>query len=312
MYSKMYLTDIESGEAFLGFNKNKNETPFTILGIPLDMSSSFRGGCGIAPRRIRFVSRSLELCSTMTGIDVESIGFEDVGDVVLSPGDMQSSLKRIEYVVRELLEDKDRILIAIGGEHTITLPIFKSLASERSQCLVVLDAHADLRDEYLGSRYNHATVIRRTIEETKSRIILIGARALSREEIEAYHQLKEYITIIRVWQGNIHSNIEKELLHELESCSRLHISIDMDILDPTYAPGVQTPEPLGLDPATLLKILSLVANNRVRVIDLVEVSPIYDQSDVTSFLAAKIIIELTATIYKNIYGDRAEKYMCRI
>jgi len=308
----MYLTGTGSGEAFLGFNKNKNETPFTILGVPLDMSSSFRSGCGIAPRRIRFVSRSLELCSIMTGIDIESIGFEDVGDVVLSPGDMQGSLKRIECVVSEILKDRDRILIAIGGEHTITLPIFKSLASERSPCLVVLDAHADLRDEYLGSRYNHATVIKRIIEETKSRIILLGARALSREEVEAYRQLKDYIDIISVWQGNAPPNIERELMHELESCSGLYVSIDMDILDPTYAPGVQTPEPLGLDPTTLLKILSLVANNRIHVIDLVEISPIYDQSDITSFLAAKIIIELTATIYRNIYRDRAEKHMCRM
>lgn len=307
--ARFYISSIGDGESFLGFNKNKS--PFIIVGIPLDISTSFRGGSSIAPERIRRVSRSLELCSIFTNIDIEHIGFNDIGNIILPPGDISLSLNRIESTIKELLNE-NKTLFLIGGEHTITLPSFKSFTYKSlAPCLLVFDAHIDLRDEYLGSKYNHATVMRRILEETNNRIILVGARSICREEIESFKKFRDRIDIIRI-QGKHTPTIEvyKTIQKKLEECTSIYISIDMDILDPAYAPGVQTPEPIGIDPVTLLGFLDKVINEKIKVIDIVEVSPLFDKSDSTSFLAARIIIEIAAFIYR--YIDKEyEKYLCK-
>jgi agmatinase len=309
MNYKLYIVSVDQGNAFLGFNVDRGRTPFTIVGVPLDVSSSFRSGCREAPTRIRTVSRSLELCSVLTGLNIERIGFEDIGDIVLPPGDVKTSLSRIEEMVEELLRE-GRIPILLGGEHTITLPSFKALASlSRTPCLLVFDSHADLRDEYLGSRYNHATVIRRILDETQGQVLIVGARAVSKEEVEEYKRFRGRLEIVKLWQGSDPKEVSEEMRKRVAVCEDIYISIDVDILDPSYAPGVQTPEPLGIDPLSLLKILETVVDKRVRVVDIVEVAPPYDYSDITSFLAAKIIIELAAIIYLR-RGYSVEGYRC--
>jgi agmatinase len=309
MNYKLYIVSVDQGNAFLGFNVDRVRTPFTIVGVPLDVSSSFRSGCREAPTRIRTVSRSLELCSVLTGLNIERIGFEDIGDIVLPPGDVKTSLSRIEEMVEELLRE-GRIPILLGGEHTITLPSFKALASlSRTPCLLVFDSHADLRDEYLGSRYNHATVIRRILDETQGQVLIVGARAVSKEEVEEYKRFRGRLEIVKLWQGSDPKEVSEEMRKRVAVCEDIYISIDVDILDPSYAPGVQTPEPLGIDPLSLLKILETVVDKRVRVVDIVEVAPPYDYSDITSFLAAKIIIELAAIIYLR-RGYSVEGYRC--
>lgn len=309
----IHVLEVGHENAFLGFNADRAKTPFTVVGAPLDISSSFRGGCREAPASIRTASKSLELCSLLTGLNMEYIGFEDIGNIVLSPGDINASLKRIEEVVKELLGN-GRIPILIGGEHTITLPGFKALAlSSSSPCLLVFDAHADLRDEYLGSRYNHATVIRRTLDETKGNVLLVGSRAISKEEVDAYKNFSNRVNIIKLWHGNASRDtirgITEEIQGKLTVCDDIYVSIDLDIVDPAYAPGVQTPEPLGIDPTTLLDILKNVVDNRVKIFDVVEVAPHYDSSGATSFLAAKVIIEVAALRYMHM-AQNVEKHRC--
>lgn len=313
MSYRVYILEVGHESAFLGFNVDRTRTPFTVVGVPLDISSSFRGGCREAPASIRIASKSLELCSILTNLNMERIGFEDIGDIVLSPGDINTSLKRIEEAVKGLLSD-GRIPILIGGEHTITLPSFKALALRSSSpCLLVFDAHADLRDEYLGSKYNHATVIRRILDETEGYVLLVGSRAVSKDEVDAYKKLSSRIDIFKLWHGNMSRDIVRgiagEIREKLSTCSDIYVSIDLDIVDPAYAPGVQTPEPLGIDPATLLGILKDVVDNRVKIFDVVEVAPNYDLSSATSFLAAKIIIEVAALRYLHMMQD-IEKYRC--
>lgn len=309
MSFKMYIASIGNDRAFLGFNANRDKTPFTVLGVPLDISSSFRRGSSTAPQRIREVSRSLELCSVSTGLDMERIGFEDLGDIVLPPGDINAALSRIEEVVRGIL-DENRVTILIGGEHTVTLPGFKALASRSSRpCLLVFDAHADLREEYLGSRYNHATVVKRVLDEVGGRVVIVGARALSKEEVDTQRKLSNRITVVNTLRGFADGNIGQELSENLKECNDIYVSIDMDVIDPAYAPGVQTPEPLGIDPVSLLNILNKIVDDRVRLIDIVEISPIYDVSDITSFLAARIIVEVAALVYMSKYRGR-ENYRC--
>jgi len=301
----LYTTPVSERYHFLGFGKSLENTMLAIIGVPLDISTSYRGGCAEAPRAIREASRSLELCTAFTNIDVEKAGFHDLGDVVLAPGDVVESMRRIEHVVQTILMKKKRLFI-LGGEHTTTLPSFKALASIfENPCLIVFDAHSDLRQEYLGSRYNHATVLRRIIEEAPhKKIVIIGARALSKEEVNYLKSVNSSrVEIVKIL-GKVSENDMNNVVKAIEECKKVpkYISIDMDFIDPAYAPGVQTPEPLGATPLELLEILRRIIDESVYIVDVVEIAPRYDPSEVTAFLGAKIIIEIAGMIlqYMNV------------
>jgi agmatinase len=298
----LYINPISERYHFLGFSRPMKETILAVVGAPLDLSTSYRGGCSDAPRALREASKSLELCTAFTNIDMERVGFHDLGDVVLAPGDVLESMSRIEQVVQEILTNEKRLLI-LGGEHTITLPSFKALANKfKRPCLIVFDAHGDLRQEYLGSKYNHATVVRRIVEEVPHRkIVIIGARALSREEAEYLKTVdSSKLEVVRIL-GKVSEKDMNNIVKAVEECRGVakYISIDMDFLDPAYAPGVQTPEPLGATPLELLEILGRVIDGSVHVVDLVEVTPRYDPSEATVFLGAKIAVEVAGMILKH-------------
>lgn len=298
----IYLSGISESNAFLGFNKQLEETPFIVVGAPLDMSTSYRGGCSRAPKALREVSKSLELCTAFSNIDLEQVGFHDIGDIVLVPGDILQSLARIENVVYEIL-GYNKIVFILGGEHTITLPAFKAFSRRfQDPCIIVFDAHADLRHEYLGSRYNHATVIKRISEETQyKKIVVVGARAISREEIEQVKSMDSRISVIRV-VGSAQTNFVERLEREIKACENnpKYLSIDIDFIDPSYAPGVQTPEPLGSTPTDLLNAISRIVDEKLLAIDIVEITPGYDPSEITAFLGAKIVVEIAGMIARRL------------
>ncbi|MEM0026661.1 MAG: agmatinase [Ignisphaera sp.] len=298
----IYLSNILESNAFLGFNKSLEETPFMVVGAPLDMSTSYRGGCSRAPKALREASKSLELCTALSNIDLEQIGFHDLGDIVLAPGDILQSLARIENVIYEIL-GYNKIVFILGGEHTITLPAFKAFSKRfQDPCLIVFDAHTDLRHEYLGSRYNHATVIKRVSEEAQyKKIIIVGARAISREEIEQVKSMDSRISVIRV-TGSVQANVIERLEKEIEVCKNnpKYLSIDIDFMDPSYAPGVQTPEPLGSTPTDLLNAISRIVDEKLLAIDIVEITPEHDLSEITTFLGAKILTEIAGMVARRL------------
>jgi agmatinase len=298
----LYISPAAEKHHFLGFSKDLEEAVFIIMGAPLDISASYRGGSAEAPRAVREASKSLELCTFFTNIDIESVGFHDLGDVVLAPGDIIESMNRIEQVVYAVLT-KERRLFILGGEHTITLPSFKAFAKKfKEPCLVVFDAHGDLRQEYLGSRYNHATVLRRIIDEVPHRkVVLMGARALSREEVSYVKTANDSkLKVVQVL-SKVSRETKDGLSKAIEECREApkYVSIDMDFLDPAYAPGVQTPEPLGVMPLELLELLNQVIDENVYVVDIVEITPRYDPTEATAFLGAKIIIEVAGMMLKS-------------
>ncbi len=293
----LFINSLLDSESFLGINKDESKTPYTIVGVPLDISTSYRSGSALAPKAIRRASKSLELCSAINSIDIESIGINDVGDISTIPGNLIETLSRIEYVMSNIFKKMNRRVIILGGEHTLTLATFKAYMKSHSKpCLIVFDAHVDLRNEYLGSRYNHATVIRRIYDEVKPRIVIIGARAISREEEEFYRGIsdKKDIEIFRIVGGVVNPKLINDVENTVSMCKAKYISIDIDIIDPSYAPGVQTPEPLGLDPYTLLNILYKIVDVNTYAVDIVEMTPLYDPSEITAFVSAKIIVELIA------------------
>ncbi|QGR18999.1 agmatinase [Stygiolobus azoricus] len=281
----------ENSRTFAGFNRPAS--PFVIVGLPMDTTSSFRPGSRFAPSVIRDTAQYIEFYSIRSGVDMGEIGFNDVGDVVLHPSNNEENVRRISEVVSYFAE-KGKVVVGIGGEHTVTIGTTRGI---RPDCLVSVDAHLDLRDDYMGYKYDHACVMRR-ISEYGVKIIEIGTRAVSREEIEyANEKGISYFTPKQVRLLGVRE-VAQKIITALKECNKVYITYDMDGIDPSYAPGVATPEPEGLDPTTVLDIMSLIIDKRVIGFDVVEVSPPFDPSGVTSVLAAKIILETASMVWK--------------
>ena len=289
----LWLVDIAESSVFACARRGL-DCPITIVGIPLDVTTSYRGGSRWASQAVRRVSKSLELCSITTGIDIETVEFCDAGDIAIPPGDVEQSLDII-YSIAKRVAEKGSKLIAIGGDHIITYPIFAAYREVHGcDCILWLDAHADLRDEYLGSKLNHATALRRILELGDDvRAMLVGLRAISREEMN-YIRCRG-IEVVFSWEVGKELSKIREFI---EGCRRLYVSVDLDVLDPSIAPGVQTPEPMGIDLSMLLNVLTMAVNSSTIAIDFVEHTPVYDASEVTSFVVARLVVETVALLAK--------------
>jgi len=272
----------------------RTDLNYLVLGIPLDQSTTHKPGTRFAPTRIREAACNIELYSLYSELSLEDIGFNDLGDVVMPPGDLSKALENVEQVSRGVIEEyPNSLLIILGGEHTITYPIIKAL-KKRVDTLVVFDAHLDLRDEYLGSKINHATVMRRIFEDLHIPLVYVGSRAYSREEVQFLHTVKsDEISVCSapmVMRG----------MCNFKDLGKVYLSIDVDVVDPSYAPGVSNPEPLGITPHDLVKVLYSILDEAEGVVglDLVEVNPLVDVNDITSILASKIVFELIGFLRK--------------
>ncbi len=293
-YRELYVS--RGSQLFTGYDWDRESTVFSFIGIPFDGTSSYRSGSRFAPSRIRTASYNLEMFSIRSSINMEKVGIYDEGDIAVVYGDPLKTIGIIEDVSREFFNE-GRIPIFVGGEHIVTLGIAKALPS--STGIVVFDAHLDLRDEYLGYRYSHACVFKRVLELRGSgTIFYIGSRAFTPEELNtALSNDIAVSTIIDLRRKGFRS-VVREYAKWSERFNNIYISIDIDALDPSQAPGVNTPEPDGVMLGDLLDMLYDMIDERVIGIDIVEVNPLIDNSDITSMAAAKIIIEASSYIYK--------------
>ncbi len=259
------------------------DSSYVVIGLPMDWTTTYMPGTRFAPQSIREASCNIELYSLITGKCLEKLRVNDLGDIALPYGDVYSSIRNIEQVVRGLLEDyRKHIYFFLGGEHLVSYPIIKALRNNIDH-VVVFDAHGDLRDEYIGLKYSHATVFKRVLDELSIPVSIIGVRALSSEEIEFIKNNN----LVKVFPPN------KITTAKIPQGKNIYISIDMDVIDPGYAPGVSNPEALGITPHQLIDILTkIISENNIVGIDIVEVNPLRDINNVTSILAAKIIIEI--------------------
>ncbi|MEZ0345042.1 MAG: agmatinase [Infirmifilum sp.] len=255
-----------------------------VMGVPFDSAATRTPGQRFAPRKIREVSVELETFSPELGVYVEELGYSDAGDLPILT-DFQVMDEVVSKVVRELIE-ADRSTIVLGGDHLVSFPVIREYALHFEKLLVVVfDAHLDLRDEYpLRTRFSHATVMRRLLESTENiSIAYFSPRAFSKEEYEYARKSK------RVYLVKTASELEKLL----GSFNNVYVSLDIDSIDPAFAPGTGTPEPIGLTPQTVASVLKIIAERSRRVVglDLVEVNPLVDCNDITSLTAAKLIME---------------------
>lgn len=294
---ELYL--VKTPYVFNGIDLKVEKPLFAVVGVPLDVTSSFRPGCRFAPLYIRLASQSLELFSLRSLVNIEGIPIVDLGDVAIPHGDLIRTLNIVENVFSELISDGLRT-IAIGGEHILTLGVVKGVVKALGSdlCYLCFDSHSDFRYEYLGNKFSHACVNRRIYELLGGdKIYLVGTRAISYEEYKDLKSLNiKYLTSTHIKNLGFRE-VSRSIAKSLDGCSKIYLSIDLDVLDPAYAPAVTTPEPEGITPTELLNILQMVVDRRVIGLDIVEVAPHYEHSMISSIVAAKIINEVIGMIY---------------
>ncbi|MCE4603495.1 MAG: agmatinase [Aeropyrum sp.] len=278
---------------FTGVQRARDQALYSVVGAPFDSTSSYRVGQRFAPVEIRLASSQLESNGLYVEGDIDSVPIADEGDIAVVPGSQLLTLERIENVVAEIVGE-GRVPVVIGGEHLVTLGVLRGFAKAGVRpCVAVLDAHLDLRGDYLGERYSHATVFRRAVEELSLKVFHLGVRAFDAEERSYADEvsLVEYITASRLEILGVDGAVVAFRRFASE-CKHIYLSVDMDVYDPAYAPGVSTPEPGGLTSKEGLALVSRLVDERFSGFDIVEVTPPYDPSGITSVLAAKTIQEI--------------------
>lgn len=285
MFYKMFK-EIRREEAFLGVTGGYPESRVVLVGAGLDATVCFRPGTREGPRTIRYFSKCLEEYSPHLDRDLREANFCDLGDVDLPFGDVPNALDRIERAAEIIVSD-EKIPVFIGGEHLITLPLIKAVSKRyRDVAVLHLDAHADLRDEYLGVRLSHASVMRRVSEMLGPGCVYqFGIRSVDKPEVSfACNHTKLYFGKVYEPLAAVSSEIAGR---------PVYITLDLDVVDPAYAPGVGTPEPGGISSGELLETVYLFERFQVVGFDLVEVNPVCDPGGLAPLLAAKILREIT-------------------
>jgi len=257
-----------------------------ILPIPLESTTSYIGGTKHGPREILVASSHMELWDEEMNADVHGAGIFTLPEMELPFDDMGEIMKEIRRVVAEIVEH-DKFPFILGGEHSITAPIVAALAARHPGLSVLqIDAHADLRDNYMGTRHNHACAMRRVLEY--ARCTQVGIRSLSTEEAKAAPTLPTEIFF------DVSMRSEKDWIEQVvESLGEtVYITIDCDGMDPAIMPAVGTPEPGGLSWYEMLTLLRRVITARNVVgCDLVELCPIPGMV-APNFLCAKLIYKI--------------------
>jgi agmatinase len=269
---------------FIGSTEDYSSAALVILGIPLDCTVSFRPGTRFGPQEIRLQSEGLETYSPYLDRDLIDYVYCDVGNIILPPGQLKECFRRIQVVINSLLKE-GKFPLFLGGEHLITLPAVEAVARLYPDLTVLqFDAHADLRDVYLGDNFSHATVMRRITEIIGGKnLFQFGIRSGTKEEF-----------IFAQKETNFFPFEVKEPFKKVNSSLRgrpVYITLDIDVCDPAYAPGVGTPEPGGCTPQELIQALHLMGAQQVVGMDLVEINPLSDPTARTAALGAKLVRE---------------------
>lgn len=254
------------GPSFVGADTSFEDADYAVFGVPFDATASFRPGSRFAPLSLRLASEYLELPAESV------IRICDLGD--LHPTcSVDVMLQGVGEAVERIAE-AGKTPVILGGEHTLTLGSASRLKNLGG--LIIFDAHLDMREEFMDTRINHTTWLRRLMEKEKiEHVIVVGARAYVREELGAADnmgvQLITSSEILLDFRGAV-----KKLEALTSSLKNIYLSVDADVLDPGYAPGVSNPEPGGIMPIHLYELIRLVARRELAALDVVEVNPLFD------------------------------------
>jgi agmatinase len=278
------LPFLERKASFLCSCDKLDKCDRVIIGLPMDFTTSFRPGTRLAPYRVREVSEGVEEYSIYQDRSLDEIFFYDAGDVSIPFGNVGLSLDRMEATARELLVMNKKIF-SIGGEHLVTLPLIKAYKDFFPNLVVIqMDAHADLREDYVGETLSHATVMGHALRIVGDKnLFQLGVRSGTREELRYASRCSNlYLDCFLSVMDEVKNKVGKR---------PVYISLDIDVLDPAFAPGTGTPEAGGVSSRELLQMLNGLSSLNVVGFDMVEISPPYDIGDNTSILGAKIMRE---------------------
>ncbi len=270
-----YFADAES---------NFNEAKYVIFGVPYDGTSSFRFSASQAPKEIRQASWNFETFNFRTGFDLKDVRFHDYGDLNVKNKTPENMISEVKRFASEILS-KNKFPIALGGEHSITPGIVQAFSKDIA--VISLDAHIDFRQKYENSSYNHACSSRRIVDHVGIKnIVLLGIRSAEKEEfVDAKKLGLFYIDSFEIKENGIKKALDRT--RDYLGDKQIYLTLDIDVLDPSYAPGTSTPEPFGLTPFDVVECIDAFSSNLIGF-DVAEVCPEYDKGQ-TALLAAKFI-----------------------
>ena len=281
----MKLRFIES--TFISANASFQESRAVILGCPFDGSASFRPGARFGPAAIRKASWGIETFSPYCQQDLTQLSVHDMGDLELPLGEKKKALDLIRRGLHQILSH-DKFPILLGGDHLITLPAVEQILQVHPNLhLLHIDAHADLREEYLGEVLSHSTVMRKIVDRLgQGRLMQIGLRSGTEEE---FGLAKEMRSVVPFDQRSLRS-----MVRHLKN-QPVYVTLDLDVIDPSLLPGVGTPEPGGLTFQEFLSLLKELRPLHVIGFDLVELTPDYDPTQISAVTSAVILREMILT-----------------
>jgi agmatinase len=272
------------------------ELDVALVGVPFDGGTSYRPGPRFGPRNIRVQSAMIRPYNPVLKINpFEKLRIADFGDLPVNPLSIEETYRLIQRGLKPLL-DAEAIPICVGGDHSILLATLRAVHARYGPiALVQLDSHSDTWDQYWGSKYSHGTPVRRAIEEgllRKGCILQIGLRGqLYGDDDLAFageHKIQMVTTEELLAKGLAPV---RRLLKRL-SGKPAYLSLDIDVVDPAFAPGTGTPQVGGLSSAQVLDVVRALRGLKFVACDLVEVSPPYDGVEITSLLAANLLFEM--------------------
>jgi agmatinase len=279
-----------------------------IVGVPFDGGTSYRPGARFGPAAVRQASRLLRPYNPAAdALPFALAQVVDAGDIVCTPFSTEEAVTQIEAGARALL-GQGTYLVAVGGDHTIALPLLRATAARHGQlALVHFDAHLDTWDTYFGQRYTHGTPFRRAWEEgllLRDHSMHVGLRGplydgsdLTDDAAMGFAQ----VTTDEVAEHGVAAAVER--MRARVGSAPLYVSVDIDVLDPAHAPGTGTPEAGGLTSRELLGLLRGLGETALVGADVVEVSPAYDHAEITAVAASHVLYELVTMLARRTAGS---------
>ncbi len=281
--------------AWSGLKSSDPAAEIGVLGVPFDRASSFRKGSAFAPQRIRELAPHIAP-ATEEGVSLSGLRIFDYGDVAIDV-DWQRCFGGVEKRAAMVL--RHPFSLFLGGDHSVTIPLTRAFSkSIKGEFGVVhIDAHLDLADTFEGHRWSHACTERRVLElpnMNSRKLSMVGIRSFMEDELSFLGDHPE-ICIHTARSVHMHGikNVAHDVVEQLGGVGAVYVTLDIDALDPAFAPGTGTPEAGGLSTRDVLELLRVLFSKLpVRALDIVEVSPPLDHADITCVAAAKVIYEV--------------------
>ena len=266
---------------------DKSDPVSNIFGVPFDSTHSYKPGCRFGPDVIRDAFNNIEIFHPNLQVDLEIANIKDYGNIQHTVVATEM-LEMVEKITNELRKEK-KPLVILGGEHLLTLGSYMSFPKNIGY--VVFDAHYDLRNEYANTKLSHAAYLRRIVEQRGAEnVVHVGARSFVKEELEFL--TKNKINSISDKEVRL-GNAGRQLKDSISTFDELYVSIDLDVVDPAFAPGVGNPEAVGITSRELYDLVTSLDNKKIIGSDVVELNPSFDNGS-TASLAAKMISTIIA------------------